>query len=66
MMKKVRSKEMSGEEQTSKNKKLRCLRECEMPWVGHFQAEELITDEGKIAAIGDNPNFEIVVEEDLQ
>jgi hypothetical protein len=65
MLKKERSKEMSGEERTSKNKaqKIRCTRECEMPWIGSFQVGEEITDQGKIAAIGDNPNFEIVAEE---
>lgn len=63
MMKKERSKEMSGQEPTSKNKKIRCIRECEMPLVGHFNDGDVIEDDGKISAIGDNPNFEIVKEE---
>lgn len=66
MMKKERSKEMTGEEQTAKNKKIRCLRECEMPLIGLFQVGDVIEDQGKIAAIGNNPNFEIVVEEEKQ
>lgn len=63
MMKKERSKEMSGEEPESKIKKIRCIRECEMPLVGHFMPDDVVEDERKIAAIGDNPNFEKVDEE---
>jgi hypothetical protein len=62
MMKKQESREMSGEEPRVKTKalpkKLRCLRECDMPGVGLFQAGDVIEDAGKIRLIADNPNFE--------
>lgn len=77
MMKKQRTKEMSGEEPelktkeiesdnpfVSKPKKLICLRECDMPGVGSFKGGEIIEDELKIARIADNPNFKEILEEE--
>jgi hypothetical protein len=61
MQKKQNTKEMTGGDRGSANKslpsKLRCLRECIMPGIGHFQEGDVIEDEGKIALIADNPNF---------
>lgn len=74
MMKPDHTKEMSGEEsgvkrkdidstpQIRKPKKLRCLREAEMPNVGIFQAGDVIDDQRIIASIADNPNFEDISE----
>lgn len=79
MIKKQRSKEMSGEEPVSKNKEvenevpretvirskcLRALRECEMPGVGAFKSGDIITDPEKIQRIADNPNFEVINQEE--
>lgn len=73
MMKKEKSKEMTGKEPTAKNKvietaapvikKIRCIRECHMHGAGAFKGGEVIEDQGKIALIGDNPNFESVKED---
>lgn len=70
MMKKERSKEMTGTETNSINKmpdvrpakKLRCTRECEMPWIGYFKSGDIVEDQRKVALIADNPNFEIITE----
>lgn len=80
MIKKHRSKEMTGNEETVGNKetprtdapsrasagekRLRCLRECHMPGVGAFKGGEVITDADKINRIADNPNFEVLPEEE--
>lgn len=63
MMKKEKTKEITGKEPESKNKKIRCIRECHMHGAGAFKGGEVIEDQSKIALIGNNPNFESVKED---
>lgn len=74
MQKPERTKEMGGDEANVKQKdmgstpqirtpkKLRCLRDAEMPNVGMFHADDIIEDQRIIAIIADNPNFEDISE----
>jgi hypothetical protein len=58
----VKQKDMDHTPQIRKPKKLRCIRESEMPSVGIFQAGDIIEDQRIVAIVADNPNFEDISE----
>ena len=58
MKKNYRNKAIEEGQESTKAKKLICLRECEMPGVGLFKKDQVIEDEDLISKIDDNPNFE--------
>lgn len=57
MKKNYENKEVNSEKVFTKV--LVCKKETVMPGVGHWKEGDIISDQEKIIAIADNPNFEV-------
>ena len=66
MLKNYKNKSVESVKEKIKKdvKTLRCLKECNIPFVGAWKAGEEILDTKLVEKIGDNPNFEVLNKED--